>query len=123
MKSAVKTKARKTNNQASFRQSLLKNNMKVEAAMELPRHLDETGSPLVCMLGLHQVCIKFASGVFFANPNFMLGLDFCPNFMLGLDSLHNVRRWFASDRGYFLGKYPRSETCKPTANFGQTMQT
>jgi hypothetical protein len=47
MKTAVKTPARKTNNQASFRVcgSLLKNNMEVEpeAAMELQRHLDETG--------------------------------------------------------------------------------
>ena len=43
MKSAVKTKARKTNNQASFGGSLLKNNMEVEAGMELARHLDETG--------------------------------------------------------------------------------
>ena len=34
MKSAVKTKARKTNNQASFGGSLLKNNMEVEAAMQ-----------------------------------------------------------------------------------------
>jgi len=43
MKSAVKTKARKTHNQASFCGSLLKNNMEVEAGMELARHLDETG--------------------------------------------------------------------------------
>ena len=43
MKSAVKTKARKANNQASFGGSLLKNNMEVEAAMELSLHLDETG--------------------------------------------------------------------------------
>ena len=56
IKSAVKTKAHKTNNQASFGQSLLKNNMEVEAAMELSRHLDGTGSPLVCILGLHKVC-------------------------------------------------------------------
>ena len=42
MKSAVKTPARKTNNQASFGGSILKNNMEVEA-MELQRHLDETG--------------------------------------------------------------------------------
>ena len=47
--------ASKTNNQASFRQSLLKNNMEVDAAMGLSRNLDETGSPTVCMLGLHQV--------------------------------------------------------------------
>ena len=65
--------------------------------MELSRHLDETGSPLVCMIGLHQVCIKFADSVFLVHPNFMLGLDFCPNFMLGLDGLHDVRRWFALD--------------------------
>ena len=43
MKSAVKTPARKTNDQASFGGSILKNNMEVEAAMELQRHLDETG--------------------------------------------------------------------------------
>ena len=47
MKTAVKTPARKTNNQASFGGSLLKNNREVdsEAAMELQRHLrlDETG--------------------------------------------------------------------------------
>ncbi len=45
MKSAVKTnlKAKKTNNQASFGGSLLKNNMEVEAAMEMQRDLDETG--------------------------------------------------------------------------------
>jgi hypothetical protein len=35
MKTAVKTPSRKTNNQASFGGSLLKNNMEVEAAMEL----------------------------------------------------------------------------------------
>ena len=43
MKSAVKTKARKTNNQASFGGSLLRNDMDVEVSMELARHLDETG--------------------------------------------------------------------------------
>ena len=43
MKSAVKNPARKTNNQASFGGSILKNNMEVEAAMMLQRHLDETG--------------------------------------------------------------------------------
>jgi len=42
-KSSVKTKARKTNNQASFGGSLLQNNMEVEAAIEMARHLDETG--------------------------------------------------------------------------------
>ena len=83
-KSTVKTKARKTNNHASFGGSLLQNNMEVEAAIELARHLDETGSHLVCTgfvsgltepkkpgsgsVGLHHsnrpvlVCIKFVSG-------------------------------------------------------------
>ena len=42
-KSSVKTKARKTNNQASFCGSLLQNNVEVEAAIELALHLDETG--------------------------------------------------------------------------------
>jgi hypothetical protein len=83
-KSTVKTKARKTNNHASFGGSLLQNNMEVEAAIELARHLDETGSrqvrtgfapgvtepkkPCSGSLGSHHsnrpflVCIKFASG-------------------------------------------------------------
>jgi hypothetical protein len=43
MKSDVKTKARKTNNQASFRGSPFKNNMEVEAAMTLAWRLDEAG--------------------------------------------------------------------------------
>ena len=43
MKSAVKTKAKNTNNQASFGMSLLKHNQNVEAAMELSLHLDEKG--------------------------------------------------------------------------------
>jgi hypothetical protein len=48
---AVKTPSRKTNNQASFGGSLLKNNMEVEAAMELQRHLvDETGVHRVCTI-------------------------------------------------------------------------
>ena len=52
MKSAVKIPSRKTNNQASFGGSLLKNNMEVdsEAAMELQRHLDETGAHRVCTI-------------------------------------------------------------------------
>ena len=52
--SAVKTKAktRKTNNLASesFGGSLLKNNMELEAAMEMQRHLDETGVHIVCTI-------------------------------------------------------------------------
>ena len=53
-KSAVKTKARKTNNQASFGGSLLQNNLEVEAAIEMARHLDETGScRLRCRFAKH----------------------------------------------------------------------
>ena len=48
MKSAVKTKAKQTNNQASFGGSILKNNMELEAAMEMQRHLDETSVHIVC---------------------------------------------------------------------------
>ena len=66
MKTAVKTPSRKTNNQASFGGSLLKNNMEVEAAMEMQRHLDETGVHRVYTVyvggfcGLHHVRLKFA---------------------------------------------------------------
>ncbi len=47
MKSAVKIKAKKTNDQASFGGSLLKNNMEVEAATRMERHLVETGMHIV----------------------------------------------------------------------------
>ncbi len=51
MKTAVKTKAKKTNNQASFGGSILKANMEVEAAIDLAHDsdLDETGMPCVCL--------------------------------------------------------------------------
>ena len=45
----VKTKAKKTNNQASFGGSILKANMEVEAAIQLAHDLDETGMPCVCI--------------------------------------------------------------------------
>ena len=49
MKTAVKTKAKKTNHQASFGGSIL---MEVEAAIQLAHDLDEsheTGMPCVCI--------------------------------------------------------------------------
>ena len=51
MKTAVKTKAKKTNNQASFGGSIIKANMEVEAAIQLAHRddLDETGMPCVCI--------------------------------------------------------------------------
>jgi hypothetical protein len=57
MRSAVKIQARKTNNQASFGGSILKNNMETEEAMELARHLDETGLHKV-HTNLHKLYIK-----------------------------------------------------------------
>ena len=69
MKTAVKTKARKTNNQASFGGSILKANMEVEAAVELAHDLDATGMHCtrvgwrlyadfaLQVESLHQVCI------------------------------------------------------------------
>jgi hypothetical protein len=60
MKSAIKIPSRKTNNQASFGSSLLKNNMEVEAAMELQRHLDETG--------VHRVCTIYVGRVLWFAP-------------------------------------------------------
>ncbi len=57
MKTAVKTKAKKTNNQALFGGSILKANMEVEAVIELVHDLDETGMPYVCIgVGLLGVC-------------------------------------------------------------------
>jgi hypothetical protein len=47
MRLAVKIPARKTNNQATFGGSILKNNMEGEAAMELSRHLDQKGLHIV----------------------------------------------------------------------------
>ncbi len=46
---AVKTKAKKTNNQASFGGGILKANMEVEAVIQLAHDLDETCMPCVCI--------------------------------------------------------------------------
>jgi hypothetical protein len=61
MKSAIKIPSRKTNKQASFGGSLLKNNMDSEAAMELQRHLDETGALRVCTIYVGGVFSRFTS--------------------------------------------------------------
>ena len=87
MKSAVKTKARKTNNQASFGQSLglslLKNNIEVEAAMEMGRHLDETG--------LHQVYTVYTwVRIRFGHSSKMV----CPSILFTPD-LHKIYTRFA----------------------------
>ena len=61
MKTAVKVPSKKTNNQASFGDSILKNNMEVEAAMELQRHLDESG--------VHQVYTIYVEGILGFAPS------------------------------------------------------
>ena len=53
MKEAVKKPSKKTNNHASFGGSLPKNNMDVEAAKEMQRHLDKKG------LSLHHLCMSY----------------------------------------------------------------
>jgi hypothetical protein len=65
---AVKIQLKKTNNHASFGGSLLKNNMDVEAAVEMQRHLEETGLSLhhLCMSYLW-VCTIFAHGLLFLH--------------------------------------------------------
>ncbi len=50
IKTAVKTKAKKNNNQASFGGSILKANMEVEAAIEMARDLDASGMSCVCLV-------------------------------------------------------------------------
>jgi len=51
MKTAVKTKARKTNNQASFGGSILKANMEMEAVVELAHYLTQPVCALcVCIV-------------------------------------------------------------------------
>ena len=82
MKSAVKTKAKNTNNQASFGMSLLKHNQNVEAAMELSRHLDEKG--------VHLVWTGLAAFFFL----FAICLDLCRTNMPCLDSLVEVHTLF-----------------------------
>ena len=52
MKTSVETKAKKTNNQTSFGDSILKANMEVEAAIELAHDLNVSGDS-----GMHCVCI------------------------------------------------------------------
>ena len=67
-----------------------------DGAVQAPGRDRFTNGHRVCMLGLHQVCIKFASYNCSMHANFMLGMVFGPNFMLGLDKLHKVCSGFAS---------------------------
>ena len=81
MKTAVKTKAKKTNNQASFGGSILKANMEVEAAVELAHDLDATGMHSV---RLHRV--GFLGFVRFTRAGWRLYADFAPH----RESVHKV---------------------------------
>ena len=107
MKSAVKTKALKINKHVSFGQSLLQNDMEVEA----------TGSPMVCMLGLQQVCIKFSKYVICLDPKFMLDLNFGQTLCL----VWTVCTMFAVTALLCICLHQTyrisPERCKPTANF------
>ena len=98
MKSAVKTKAARTTRPRSDRaSSRFKNNMEVEAIMELSLHLDETGSPTVCMLRFNALFASSLQSMFSCIQTLcldQLGLDFGPNFMLDLDYMHKVCHWF-----------------------------
>jgi len=110
-KSTVKTKARKTNNQASFGGSLLQNNMEVEAAIEMARHLDETGlywvwsefgwfdpnQPNLEKFGWFE-SPKLAKPEF--DQSFVKVYVVCAKF---IQSLYKVYH----QRGVFLGKPPR----------------
>ena len=96
MKTAVKTPARKTNNQASFGSSLLQNNMEVEAVIELARHLDETGLHRVRtgfdqtwsgLVGSYQ-CITQTCQFWFAQNMYTVWTKF----VRFVPSLHNVQQ-------------------------------
>ncbi len=100
MKTAVKTPSRKTNNQASFGGSLLKNNMEVEAAMELKR--PGTWTKPVCTefapfmsissFGLHRVRLRFANWTkVYTEKKSLLSVNFFVIlFAPSLHSLHQV---------------------------------
>ena len=80
MKTAVKTKARKTNNQASLGGSILKANMEVEAAVELAHDSDLDAT------GMHSVWLASCR-----NPRFLLGLLARDgDFMQTFDSMETV---------------------------------
>ena len=95
MKTAVKIPSRKTNNQASFGGSLLKNNMEVEAAMEMQRHLDETGLSLHHLyMSYLRVCTMFDLGLLNRIEQ-TVTKKVCIWFAHGLHGLHVVCTLFA----------------------------
>ena len=117
-KSAVKTKARKTNNQASFGGSFLQNNMEVEAAIKMALHLDETGSqqvhtgfakPFVGFIGLYYPNLAFWVQHRFLSSSYQVWLV-CTKF---LQSLNNYPPFFFRKKA---GNY----YTKPGAHFDQT---
>ena len=87
--------AHTTNNQASFGGSLLKNNMEVEAVMEMQLHLDETtlSLHLLCMWGVW-VCIRFDQSLHglpeVVNPWLHRYTWFTKRFTSRLHGLHKV---------------------------------
>ena len=95
MKTAVKIPSRKSNNQASFGGSLLKNNMEVEAAMEMQRHLDETGLSLHHLyMSYLRVCTMFDLGLLNRIEQ-TVTKKVCIWFAHGLHGLHMICTLFA----------------------------
>jgi len=70
--------------------------MEVEAAMELSRHLDQTGSPLVCIVGLLTTWFSYIQ-----------------TFFVGLHNLSKPYAWFALFACFLLF------VCLPTIRFPQ----
>ena len=99
--------AHTTNNQASFGGSLLKNNMDVEAAMEMQRHLDEGGLSLhlLCIWDIWVCtrCVQSLHGLHEVNHNSGLHLVYM-KLPLGLHPVHIVYTEFTSHHYFFLGK-------------------
>ena len=106
-KSSVKTKERKTNNRALFCGSLLQNNMEVEAAIKLARHLSESHET-----GLHRVRTGFDQtwsglvGSYHSNRTLLV----CSKFVQSLDQVYIVCAKFAqclaTNRGFSWEKNP-----------------
>ena len=98
--------------------------------MELSRHLDETGLPTVCMLGLHQVCIKFSKYivckiqtsclVWFLVQILCLVWTVCTKFAIGLHQNCNISWENLTDLKYAKPTANFGQPCKPSANFMQT---
>ena len=125
MKTAVKTKAKKTNNQASFGGSILKANMEVEAAIQLAHDLDETGMPCVC-IGVNCRLCRLGSSVHSA-PTAHFSKKVCFQYALSLHKVCRVCTFSAPSlhitRGFFWGKPPGDKNAHLMHTFYRLLQT